>query len=259
VQVGTAEAIQREYYSRTAGSFDVWHGPDEPHNLALEYISALLPLYGISSVLDVGCGTGRGVRYLLERHPGLTVRGVEPVAAMREQALLAGVPEDVLSEGRGEALPFPDGSFDAVCEFGVLHHVENPAAVVAEMTRVARTAVFLSDHNRFGQGRALARVTKLGLYKAHLWRAARFVRTRGRNYHVSEGDGLAYSYSVYDSFDQLAAWAGSVIPIPTSSADRTSWFHPLLTSSEILVCAIRASAQDRSTSTGVAPVERESS
>jgi hypothetical protein len=136
----------------------------------------------------------------------------------------------------------------------VLHHVENPAAVVAEMTRVARTAVFLSDHNRFGQGRALARVTKLALYKAHFWRAARFVRTRGRNYHVSEGDGLAYSYSVFDSFDQLARWASSVILIPTSITGGASWFHPLLTASEVLVCATRSSGRGRLASADVASV-----
>jgi ubiquinone/menaquinone biosynthesis C-methylase UbiE len=239
----TAETLQREYYARTAVCFDAWHGPDEPHNLALDYISALLPVYGVSSILDVGCGTGRGVKHFLERHPGLRVCGAEPVAAMREQAVLAGVPPSLLCEGQGEALPFRDRSFDAVCEFGVLHHVENPAAVVAEMTRVARTAVFLSDHNRFGQGRALARVTKLALYKAHLWRVARYVRTGGRNYHVSEGDGVAYSYSVFDSFDQLAGWADSVLLIPTSTSHQTSWFHPLLTSSEILVCAVRPSGR----------------
>ncbi len=241
----TAETIQTEYYTRTADSFEAWHGGDAEHNVALEYISALLPVYGISSVLDVGCGTGRGVKHFLARHPGVTVRGVEPVSAMREQAVLSGIPPEVLADGRGEALPFADGSFDAVCEVGVLHHVENPAAVVAEMMRVARTAVFLSDHNRFAQGRILTMITKVALYKAHLWGMARFIRTRGRKYHISEHDGLAYSYSVFDSFDLLARWANTVILIPTSASDRTSWFHPALTSNEILACAIRCSGPVR--------------
>jgi ubiquinone/menaquinone biosynthesis C-methylase UbiE len=235
----SSEKIKREYYTRTAELFDEWHGADDEHNIALEYISALLPVYGISSILDVGCGTGRGVKHFLERHPTLTVRGIEPVAAMREQAVSKGIPPDHLVEGRGEALPFADDSFDAVCEFGMLHHVEKPAAVVAEMTRVARKAVFLSDFNRFGHGRILARMTKLALYKSRLWGGARLIRTLGRNYHLSEHDGLGYSYSVFDSFDLLARWASSVVLIPTRSGNRMNWFHPLLTSDEILVCAVR--------------------
>ena len=67
--------------------------------------------------------------------------------------------------GSGLQLPFPDASFDAVCEFGVLHHVEHPNAVVREMLRVSKTAIFLSDTNRFGRGRLFARLVKLALWK----------------------------------------------------------------------------------------------
>jgi SAM-dependent methyltransferase len=47
----------------------------------------------------------------------------------------------------GEALPFPDGSFDLVVESCVLHHVPEPRRLVGEMARVARSAVALVEPN----------------------------------------------------------------------------------------------------------------
>ena len=56
-------------------------------------------------------------------------------------------------------------ALDAVCAFGVMHHVKRPAIVVGEMMRVARRAIFISDSNRFGQGSMPARRVKLLLWR----------------------------------------------------------------------------------------------
>ena len=121
----------------------------------------------------------------------------------------------------------------------MLHHVAEPRAVVAEMMRVARKAVILSDSNRFGQGPMLLRFVKLALWKTGLWGAFNYLRTHGKGYTITEGDGLSYSYSVYDSFDQLARWSDRVILIPAEITKASSWAHPLLTSGSVIVCAIR--------------------
>jgi hypothetical protein len=65
-----------------------------------------------------------------------------------------------------------------------------------------------------------------------LWGAFNYVRTSGKGYQISEGegDGLSYSYSVYDSFDQIAQWADRVFVISTDKNKPCTWFHPLLTS-----------------------------
>ena len=118
-----------------------------------------------------------------------------------------------LVQGRGDALPFADASFEAVCEFAILHHVPDPRIVVAEMLRVAKKAVIISNSNRFGQGPMFLRVVKLILWKLRLWGAFNYVRTSGKGYQITEGDGLSYSYSVYDSFDQIAQWADRVFVI----------------------------------------------
>src|SRR4051812_37864846 len=207
---GWAAAARRQagYYSATAGEYDRLHvGAQDEHAVALRYIGALATGLGCRTALDVGAGTGRGLRILRDAAPGLEVVGIEPVPALAERAVRDhGVPPERMLTGRGEALPFPDGHFDVVFETGVLHHVPEPAAVVEEMLRVARVAVFLSDDNRFAGGPLPRRLAKLVVARSGLWAAAYRLRTRGRGYRVSETDGVAYSYSVYDSFAALARW-----------------------------------------------------
>jgi hypothetical protein len=108
------------------------------------------------------------------------------------------------------------------------------------MLRVARRAVFICDSNRFGQGSRIARLTKLALYKTRLWNPYTYLRTRGKGYMITEGDGLAYSYSVYDSFELVARWADRIILVPSEPKGKaSSWFHPLLNSAGVLMCAIK--------------------
>jgi ubiquinone/menaquinone biosynthesis C-methylase UbiE len=157
---------------------------------------------------------------------------------MIERAEANGVPKGVLLQGNGYELPFEDATFDAVFECGVLHHVADPARMVGEMIRVAKRAVFLSDSNRFGQGSHPARLLKTALYKCGLWRAARFVQTRGKMYIVSEEDGIQYSYSVFDSYQQLAARTQQIWLLPLAGG-QSSWLHPLLNSTHVLLCAFK--------------------
>ena len=235
------QTIQREYYARTAHLYDSEHvHQEDEHYCALKYVSGFVHILDISSVLDVGCGTGRGVKYFLRKHPHLRVRGIEPVTALIEQAVTTNsIPRGVITPGYGEALPFPDQSFDATFESGMLHHVREPNRVIQEMMRVSRKAIFLSDGNRFGCRSSLTRWAKLLLWKTGIFSTAYRLKTLGKGYRWSEGDGLSYSYSVFDSFDLLAEWADRIILIPTGDEKPKSVFHPLLTSLHVLVCAIR--------------------
>lgn len=228
----------------TAGSYDRRHvhGNDE-HTVALDFMSALIEGYHFQSVLDVGAGTGRGVKHFMEHHEAVTVRGIEPVGALIDEAVRAhGVPAGCILEGSGESLPFPDQSFDAVCELAVLHHVSDPERLISEMTRVARRAVFLSDNNRFGRGSMAVRWAKLALHTTGLWPLAYRLRNGGTPYYLAEGDGgVAYSYSVYDSLSQLNKWADRVFVVPTVPA-RGSLGHPLLGATHALLCALKDGA-----------------
>ena len=232
--------IQRKYYTETAAEYDAAHageGDDDPVNLRM--VCGILRMIEARTVLDIGAGTGRAIRHLTEQLAGLTVRGVEPVAARIAQAAKKGIPAGLIVQGVGEALPFGNASFDVVCAFAMLHHVTNPDAVVREMLRVARRGVVIIDGNRFGQGSWPMRVFKLGLYKAGLWGIIDYLKTGGKGYNLTEGDGLFYSYSVYDSFNRIAEWAGQMMVIPNEACKARSWLHPLLTSSGVLLCALK--------------------
>lgn len=238
------EQIQHDFYSATAEQYDeVMVREGDEHFVALDFISAVIDGWGYGSVLDVGAGTGRGVGHFIERHDRVEVRGVEPVRAMIDQAeRQRDVGPGRIVEARGNAMPFADDSFDVACEFGVLHHAADPAAIVEEMTRIARRAVFLSDENRFAAGGRLHRAAKYGLYRLGLWPLAYRLANRGRPYHLSEGPegdgGVVYSYSVYDSLGILNEWADRTFFLPTVPV-RTTWFHPLFGATNVLLCALR--------------------
>lgn len=187
---------QREYYARTAADYDAMHVEEgDEHYRALDWLSNLIAQNSFQSVLDIGSGTGRAIRYLKERQP-IRYLGVEPVAALREQGHAAGLSADELVDGNALKLDYPDDSFDVVCEFGVLHHIKDHRAAVREMCRVAKHGVFISDSNNFGQGSKLNRFIKQSINAVGLWPAFDLLMTKGKGYHWSEGDGVFYSYSV---------------------------------------------------------------
>ncbi|HTL69952.1 MAG TPA: class I SAM-dependent methyltransferase [Candidatus Eisenbacteria bacterium] len=228
--------FQKKYYEETAAQYDRMHlEHGDEHYRALDRVEAFARERGLRSFLDVGCGTGRAVERLLK--DGFDARGLDASEALLARAREKGIPAERLILGDAETLPFADGSFDAVCSFGLLHHVPDPGRVVREMTRVARRAVFLSDSNRFGQGRYAVRIVKLLLYRAGLWPAANFLKNGGKTFSITEGDGLSYSYSVYDSRPALARWGAEVRILSTDAAsDRRD---PLLHATHALAVAFR--------------------
>ncbi len=195
---------QRDYYRRTAGEYEAMHlAEGDEHYVALAFLSAMITHHGFKSVLDVGSGTGRALAYLKARHPDVRFVGIEPVKELREVGYRAGLSVAELVDGDALALPYAAGEFDLVCEFAVLHHVRTPSRVVTEMLRVASRAVFISDCNNFGQGGRLARALKQALGAVGLWPLANWIKTRGRGYSESEGDGLFYSYSVFNDLPSI--------------------------------------------------------
>ena len=234
--------IQRRYYTETAARYDSMHSQETSTNpFVLKFVTALARMIEARSLLDVGTATGSGLREITKMLPEVFACGVEPVIALiRQSPRDNGSSQPTILQASGDALPFPHSSFDVVSAFGVLHHTANPSAVIQEMLRVASRAVFICDSNRFGQGSTLARFLKLFLFKTGLWPAYIFLRTRGKGYLFTEGDGLAYSFSVFDSYQLISQWADRIVLIPTGNTNSgASWFHPLLTSGGVLLCAFK--------------------
>lgn len=238
---------QRAYYEATASSYDTAHVESE-HVAALHLLAAYIELVGIKSVLDVGAGTGRAMRFLRARFPDLLIKGIEPVDALRLKGYAQGIPEVDLIGGDGETLPFADGSFDLVCEFAVLHHVPNPGIVVAEMSRVATRMIAISDCNFMGQGSPWLRRVKCTLWRTGLWPLADWVKTRSKGYTFSEGDGIAYSYSVFQSLRQIQrAW--SDVQIMATSANGACVGGPLMGAAHVLLVAQRQLSEPQNVAT----------
>lgn len=213
----SAVELQRRYYAGTAHEYDVQH-VDEGHELSLAIVAHDIERYGWASVLDTGCGTGRAMKYLAERLPDIELHGNDPSAELLDAS---GLSASQLTCCGSESLPFADGAFDVVVETGVLHHVPEPARVVGEMLRVARCAVYLSDSNIYGRGHGR---TKLILARAGLLRPLNCLRRGGHDWFYSEGDGVAYSYSVFDSYVQVARACGEVRIHPLDGCGKTALF-----------------------------------
>lgn len=195
--------VYRHFADKAQSYEDIRLNQDDEHVIALDYLLSQVGYYGINSILDAGAGVGTDLLKMKQRYPGLKVAGVEPVAEMRTLGHARGLASDELVDGDILSLGFPDKSFDCVCEFAVLHHVKDPVKAVAEMIRVARKAVFISDSNCFGSGGILPRLIKQGAHAVGLWPALDFLKSGGKRYYVSEGDGLFYSYSTYFNYPQL--------------------------------------------------------
>lgn len=234
--VSTEVAVQRAYYARTSSQHDSMHihGQGE-HDFALAFMLSMISHLGVRSVLDIGCGTGRALLQVKSAYPDLAAVGVEPSAELRGIGYSKGLSEKELVDGDAQNLLHSDGAFDLVCEFGALHHIPDPDRAVSEMLRVASKAVFISDSNSFGQGGFFNRTAKQLLRSLRLWPVADFIKTRGKGYLISEGDGVAYSYSVFSNYSQIAAGCRSVHVVNTVPAGR----NPYRSASHVALLGIK--------------------
>lgn len=232
---------QRRYYAETATGYEDQHvdAADE-HGVALAHAVSYLRWLRSESVLDTGCGTGRALRFVAEALPGVAVRGNDPSPDLLRVAVdRFGVSPEVLDEVPSDPLPYPDGSFDAVIATGVMHHAARPERIVSEMLRVARQAIFISDCNIYGMGAPAGRLINLLLARLGLLRTMNRLRRGGHEWFYTPGDGVAWSYSVFDSYRTIAAACSEVLVIPTASNRATAGAAPLLTSSHCLLCGFK--------------------
>ena len=143
--------LDRTLYPRTQNNWD-----DQSFR---EAVLGLLRMD--NSLLDLGAGAGV-VRQMNFKPECGRVAGVDPDPRVLENPNL----HEALV-GTGEAIPYPDSRFDVVISNNVLEHLERPAAVFREVSRVLKDGgVFLAKTpNRNHYVTLLARLTPTWFHK----------------------------------------------------------------------------------------------
>jgi SAM-dependent methyltransferase len=101
--------------------------------------AAIAPwLPGGARTLDVGAGDGRIAREIVRARPDVSIRAVDVFARPG-----AAVPVDRFD---GRHLPVADRAVDVVLLVDVLHHADDPVALLGEARRAAGSSVIVKDH-----------------------------------------------------------------------------------------------------------------
>ena len=92
--------------------------------------------------LEIGCGCGVGARIISRSFVPASIHALDIDLDMLRTAQKRGttwknVPMHLLA-GDAQELPFPDCSFDAVFNYGIIHHLENWQKGVTEIARVLK-------------------------------------------------------------------------------------------------------------------------
>jgi ubiquinone/menaquinone biosynthesis C-methylase UbiE len=107
----------------------------------------------LGEVLEIGPGFGPGTEVLAASSNRLTALEIDPGLAAPLRDRLGDRAEIV--EGDGAAMPFPDGSFDVVACFTMLHHVPSPDTqdqLFGEVARVLRPGGRFVGTDSIGRG-----------------------------------------------------------------------------------------------------------
>lgn len=87
------------------------------------------------NLLEVGCGEGRGVDWLMPKVDRYSA--IDKIAEVVDK-LKSKHPEGNFISGNIPPLPYPDSSFDCVVSFQVIEHIKDDSAFLKEISRVLK-------------------------------------------------------------------------------------------------------------------------
>jgi SAM-dependent methyltransferase len=95
-----------------------------------------------SRVLDVGSGDGQIAHAIGQQRNDIEIEGIDVLVRPHTH-----IP---VHHFDGKTIPQPENSFDVVMFVDVIHHADDPIALLREAVRVARKALVIKDHTLTG-------------------------------------------------------------------------------------------------------------
>lgn len=157
-----------EITTHPVGSRGFFDDLDRYHFEKLHHLLRLVDFdaYRGRRVLEIGCGAGVDLARFAKG--GANVVGLDLASSAIDLARANFEQQGLAGEfrvGNGEALPFPENSFDLVYAHGVVQYTANPQRLVDECRRVLHPggeAIF-QVYNRISWLNALSKLMKVGL------------------------------------------------------------------------------------------------
>jgi SAM-dependent methyltransferase len=105
-------------------------------------------------ILEVGCGQANALVPLARECAPIRLVGLDVDGGLldgaRRHLVRSGVSAE-LFQADVRDMPFPDGAFDLVLDFGTCYHITNPECALAEIARVLAPGGRLIHETRLGQ------------------------------------------------------------------------------------------------------------
>ena len=111
-------------------------------SIEIGWLKKKMPLKPGAAVLEIGCGRGAGARLVRQAFGPALMHAqdldIEMIQKARRYLGVESRKAISLSVADSVRIPFKDRSFDAVFDFGVLHHVPDWQAALSEIKRILK-------------------------------------------------------------------------------------------------------------------------
>lgn len=210
---------QMEHVMRDA--FWYAHGPGDP--LLARYID--YPSLRGRRVLEIGFGTGWLMNEFVRA--GAEVHGIDLSRSHEALCQHRFKGQNVrLQVASAENIPYPDGTFDLVAAFGVLHHASDDARCYAEVHRVLKPGArtFLALYRRHGAKYYYQNIFRKGVLRGgllrHRFNVDAFIRSVTDKYSAeSPGAPISRHYTEPQLRQLLAMFSRVDLQIAGSRAE----------------------------------------
>lgn len=212
---------------------------EKPHE-QLAVLQKFCKILDNKKLLEVGSGFGNFVVVARQKY-NIDAYGVEPssegfddsFSIAKEILSENGVDPDVIVNGKGEALPFTDNSFDICYSSNVLEHVDDPKKVITEMVRVTRPGgiiqIVVPNYGSFFEGHYA--MFYLPYQPKWLWKLwLRFISQKDTSFVDTLRTNLNYfsmkrmvTPHVCNGTVEVLSWGDEVFCERMSTADFSDW------------------------------------